>query len=539
MLARNLQGRLSHVVAALCLLAMPLAASAQQSTPKTMIGWVPREILERPVTLRQGIGVVHQKVTTSSAEAQAFYDQGLAYLNSYVWIEAARSFNQALRLDPSLAMAYLGLSDAYIGLQDLAEAGGAFEKAQSLAEKVSDPERAWLKIRSLYFNYLADSGDMQKYFAYRQAISDALAVDSTDPFLWILRGFADEGTPIAHGQNGGVDTIAFYQTALSLAPNSFVGHHYLAHTLENLGPSEQAIEQAAAYARLAPAVPHAHHMYGHELRRAGRTEEAIAEFRKADELENAYYRAENIPAKYDWHHAHNLLLLAMCYQTLGEMKLAEATYREAFALPSYSDLADYNRKAWPEFLLNRGRAKEALDAAQSLIQSQWTLAQFAGHALAGRALLALGRPADAAEELNLSQEKIQQFPKGVGDRFPDATALQAEILLQNRKRDEGNALMNHVQQQLVALPGPDSWSATMFQLENIAALARKLEDWELADSSAQKMMEHDPSYAGSHYALGFVAEHKGESAAAQEQFTLGDKLWAKADPGVAPQLKQH
>ena len=79
----------------------------------------------------------------------------------------------------------------------------------------------------------------------------------------------------------------------------------------------------------------------------------------------------------------------------------------------------------------------------------------------------------------------------------------------------------------------------MFQLDNIAALARKLEDWELADSSAQKMMEHDPSYAGSHYALGFIAEHKGESAAAHEQFTVADKLWAKADPGVAPQLKQH
>src|ERR1700730_11161079 len=36
-------------------------------------GPVPREILERPVPLRQGIGSVHEAVSTSSPEAQAFY----------------------------------------------------------------------------------------------------------------------------------------------------------------------------------------------------------------------------------------------------------------------------------------------------------------------------------------------------------------------------------------------------------------------------------------------------------------------------------
>src|SRR2546427_13203114 len=85
-----------------------------------------------------------------------------------------------------------------------------------------------------------------------------------------------------------------------------------------------------SYLRLAPSIPHAHHMRGHELRRAGRIEEAIQEFRKADELENAYYRAEHISPEYDWHHSHNLSLLAMCYQLLGQMKATEQLLREAF-----------------------------------------------------------------------------------------------------------------------------------------------------------------------------------------------------------------
>jgi hypothetical protein len=55
------------------------------------------DVAKRSVTLRTGIGSAHDSVGTTSKQAQAFYDQGLAYVHSYVWLEAARSFNQALR----------------------------------------------------------------------------------------------------------------------------------------------------------------------------------------------------------------------------------------------------------------------------------------------------------------------------------------------------------------------------------------------------------------------------------------------------------
>lgn len=81
---------------------------AQHECHMGQVGYVPREILEKPLPIRSGIGQVAEKVSTTSAEAQAFYQQGAAYLHSYVWVEAARSFNQALRLDPKLAMAWVG-----------------------------------------------------------------------------------------------------------------------------------------------------------------------------------------------------------------------------------------------------------------------------------------------------------------------------------------------------------------------------------------------------------------------------------------------
>jgi tetratricopeptide (TPR) repeat protein len=539
----SLWGAITRMLTGVCcavwiFAALPALAQHEGHEPKEAIGAVPRELLERPLALRQGIGKVHEAVTTTSPEAQAYYDQGVAYLHSFVWIEAARSFHQALRSDPSLAMAYLGLSDAYVGLQDVPTALAAFEKAQSLAATASDRERARMTIRARQLDYLQDGGNLQKYFAYRKALTDALAATPNDPWLWILRGFADEGTPTAHGQGGGVDTIAFYETVLKLSPDNFAAHHYLAHTLENQGPLKEALEQSEIYARMAPAIPHAHHMHGHDLRRAGRTEEAIQEFLKAEELENDYYRADNIPPQLDWHHAHNLQLLGMSYEALGEMKAAEAAYRKAFSLTAYTDFADYNRKAWPEFLLDRGRAQEALAAAQELVNSRWAMARFAGHGLAGRALLAGNRVEEAKTELSLAERESEQISTAVLKSLVDGVLLRAEILLREKKLAEGNQLMEGIEKDIAAVPGPDAWSEALFQLEYIARFAREIGNWELAEHTAQKMIQHDPSYAGGYFALGLVSEHQGNAATAKQEFATAEKLWSKADAELqSPQVR--
>jgi tetratricopeptide (TPR) repeat protein len=508
-------------------LASPLSAQ-HEDHDANMVGWVPREILERPVPLRQGVGTLHDAVTTSSPVAQSFYDQGFAYLHSFVWIEAARSFHQALRLDPKLAMAYVGLSDAYIGLADPVAAGAALEKAQNLADSVTEPERRKIEIHELLLAWLGDS-DLQKYFAYRNAITAAITATPNDPWLWIQRGFAEEGSPHAHGQNGGPDTIAFYEAALALAPDEFGAHHYLAHTYETIGRPQDALAQSEIYVRMAPAIPHAHHMHGHDLRWIGRTQEAITEFERADELEENYYRSENIPARYDWHHIHNLSLLAMCHQTLGQMSSAEKLFREAFALPVYNDVAEFNRREWPEFLLSRGRYDEALAAAQQLANGQWPMGRFAGHTAAGRALLRLNRVDEAKAELSLAEQELEHVPSSVAAQLPDAGLLNAEILLRQGRTEKSDALFREIEKKVRAVPGPDSWSQALFQLESIASTARDAGNWELSEFTARQMIEHDPSYAGGYYALGLALEHHGANAAAREEFVQAQNRWAKAD----------
>ena len=117
------------------------ASGAPQDDPHAACagaGWVPREVLERPVALRPGTGNAHESVTTRSVEAQAFYDQGLNYLHGYVWIEAGRSFRQALRLDPAWPWLWLGLSRVYSGLDDPQAAGQAQAQAEVLSCRGAD-----------------------------------------------------------------------------------------------------------------------------------------------------------------------------------------------------------------------------------------------------------------------------------------------------------------------------------------------------------------------------------------------------------------
>jgi protein-disulfide isomerase/Tfp pilus assembly protein PilF len=517
--------------------ALPARAQHEGHEEHQIVGWIPQYILERPVALRTNIGNLHEKVSTSSADAQAFYDQGLNYFSSYVWIEASRSFHQALRLDGSLAAAYVGLCDVYVQLQDIPAARATIDKAHSLSGKVTDAEKQRIEIRAKLIAFLEDKQDVDKFVAYRKAIYDALMAEPLDPGLWILRGFADEGPGAGHGQTGDLDSIAFYQTALAVSPNNSAAHHYLAHSYENIGRTAEALIHSEAYLRVSSSIPHAHHMRGHELRKAGRVEDAIEEFRTANELENAYYRGEHISPEYDWHRPHNLSLLAMCYQLLGQMKMAEQYLRESFSLPAHGELAELGHKQWPEFLLSRGRAREAFEQSQIMAQSSSLTARFAGHTLMGRALVAMNHVGEAEKELMLARDELVLLPANDADRLrPYSETLRAEILLAQKKSVEGVGLMREIEEQLRGSPGPDSRSQALIALDSIASRARAIEEWALAELTAQEMIDQDPSYAGGYYAMGLAAEHEGNVSKAIQQFSIAEKLWSEADQDL-PELK--
>ncbi len=501
------------------------------------VGWVPRDILERPLPLREGIGRAHEAVSTSSKEAQAYYDQGLAYLHSYVWIEAARSFNQALRNDPKLAMAYIGLSRAYSGLEDQPAAGAALEKARANAAGAKDWERRRIELRAKQLDCINDIANPGKHQAYKDALDAALAIDINDPELWLLRGNAEEPTGAGRGQEGGAASVAIYERVLKLSPDNFAAHHYLIHTYETLGRPEDAVHEGADYARLTPNVAHGQHMYGHDLAKVGRTDEAIAQFRKADDLERAYYASEKISPHLDWHHIHNLDLMAVSMQYQGRMKEAEKVWTEAFAVPAVDMLWEWYKGKFPEFLMTRGKYSEALAASQELIAGQWPLGRATGHSYAARVHLAMKHVDEAKKELAAAEAELAKTPETSPEPLlaqPRAAlalqmaALKAEMAMHTGS-PEATAQLKGVVNNLFQGYHHGDAVAALFHMQYIAAEAREAGNWEAAEYTAKRMIEFDAKYAGGHYAMAWVAGHKGDMAAARSEFQTAHDFWPKAD----------
>jgi tetratricopeptide (TPR) repeat protein len=494
---------------------------------------VPAELLSRPLPLRANIGRAHDAVATASKEAQAYYDQGLVYLHGYVWIEAARSFNQALRLDPRLAIAHAELSIAYTELNQPAMARNALERARALAPQTSEHDRAHIAARVAQAEAEAASGDQTKLAAYRKALDGALLAAPQDVELLILRGVAESADPADRGQGSVLSSIPFYEKALGLA--GVAAHHYLTHAFENSGRIADALPHADAYARAAPAIPHALHMSGHVLRRLGKIDEAVGAFEAAERAEAEYLRAEKVPAEYDWHGEHNLDLLGSSYRYLGQMTKAERELKTAFDLPSSLIAQMYNKRAWPEYLIARGRTDEALAAARVLIAHSVTLVRAVGHIEAGHARLVSGNMQAAAEESNAALTELRSASGGQALIAPALQELQGQYFLRTGQRDRAHAMLEDLVKKIRALPGPDNWVQALFTMEGLGQTARDSSDWIFAEWIGQQMIEHDPNYAGGHYALALAADHRGDVSNAQREFTAAARLWSSADPSL-PEL---
>lgn len=489
------------------------------------------DVAKRPAPLRTGIGSAHDAVGTESSDAQAVYDRGLAYLHSYWWLEAARSFNEALRRDPKLAIAHAQLSLVYTELNAPAAAKDALARAETLAGGASDHDRRHIEARARTMAAEAAGAwtpDAQR--ALRSHLDAALAKYPADEELLLLRGLAESPDPAERGQGSVAASIPYFEKASDLAPSHSAAHHYLTHAYENTGRVKEALTEGATYAKMAPNVPHARHMYAHNLRRVGRVDEAIVEFLAADKLETEYFATERIPAEYDWHYQHNVDLLATSYQYIGQMKKAEALLKRSFGISSSLLVQEFNKREWPVFLLARGRASEALDAALVMASHRSPIVSAAGHVMAGHARLVLGEFKAAADEANTALRLMRENPMGAGIVANALQQLQGEFLLRTGQGEKARLMLEELIKKVRAAPGPDAWSQALFTLEAIARAARDVGDWDLAARTASQMIDHDPNYAGSQYALALAAEHQGDRAKADTAMKLAKEYWKNADP---------
>src|SRR3954470_14448100 len=213
----------------LALAALPSAAQTPAGAPtdKLPLTGLP------PAKVRPNQCLLTYRVSTRSPDCQAHFDQGLGYFYSYVWMEAARSFETAARCDPDCPMAWWGLSRA---LEEWK--GGlhmdALRKAQALLPKAGDRERrlitARLQLKGLDEKLTRD--DDRRRAAVR-TLDELIALYEDDEEAWFARArLAGDGKPGPLSDGGRTPEVPYYKALLRLNPLHPGAHHELIHIYE-------------------------------------------------------------------------------------------------------------------------------------------------------------------------------------------------------------------------------------------------------------------------------------------------------------------
>jgi hypothetical protein len=330
---------------------LPAQASAMamgNHLPTTLADW------SRGARLYEGIGTSHRPVTTRSAGAQRYFDQGLRFLWAFNHDESTRSFAHALELDPSCAMCAWGVAltiGPNYNLPMLAEARAkiAFAvtlRAQSLAGSASKVEQALIAALRLRYPsaqpldaqtaipvltaYAAAMGEVARRFPDDLDVQTLYAESMMNIHAWKL--WSADGTPTA----GTTQIVATLESVLARNPTHMGALHYYIHAVEASPHPEKAVAAAERIRGLAPAAGHLEHMPAHILHLVGRYEESAEANRKGAAADLAYLAKTTPPDYYPTMYiSHNYQFLA--YSAAAEGREAETLDAVRHSRASVSD----------------------------------------------------------------------------------------------------------------------------------------------------------------------------------------------------------
>jgi tetratricopeptide (TPR) repeat protein len=285
------------------------------------------------VQLVSELGNHHHPISTSSAEAQRFFNQGLTYHYAFNDDEAARSFVRAAELDPQSAMAAWGvalaLGPGYHGevVQARAKSDASHEavrKALELARQVPDWERAYVEALAKRVAGDADH-DQPQAAAYKNAMRQVMQqypddLDAATLFaesalrlhnwqIWDLDGKANEDAE---------EIVTTLESVLRRAPLHIGANHYYVHALEGSPHPERALASAERLQTLAPAAGHLLHMPSHIYIQIGEYDKAAQQNEIAVAADEAYLQESGALGHYLLHYySHNLTFLAVARAMQG------------------------------------------------------------------------------------------------------------------------------------------------------------------------------------------------------------------------------
>ncbi len=304
-----------------------IISAAQQSGMSGMAGMNMPEMKaipapdQLPVPQRMtGIGNSHIKIT-ATPEAQTWFDQGLSLTNDFWDYEAAKAFEQGVRVDPNCAMCYWGLFniEGFRSRMPTHNYGlDALKQASRLKEHTSPAEQLYIEAAEV--ESTAKEGQHPEVPILRKLVAenpqDVEARISLAEAL--MEGFDDKNEPKAGTREG----ISILEAVLRDAPNDSAANHYWIHAMEPGNHPERAIASAEKLASLAPNSGHMVHMPGHIYYRVGDYGTAEHWFTASMEVDEHYMREQHVNPDNDWNYVHNMMYAIA--NLMEEGKLAQA-----------------------------------------------------------------------------------------------------------------------------------------------------------------------------------------------------------------------
>jgi tetratricopeptide (TPR) repeat protein len=510
----------------------------------------------------KGIGSAHIEITTKSAEAQQWFDQGLALLHCFWDYEALRAFEQAARLDPDCAMCHWGL---YRALNfrggDPKQAKKELATAKELSSNASDHEQRYIRAYSESEDKQGDEADR----AFSKEMESLIAHYPDDveaKLMYALsngHGYTEKGDP----RPGTLYGQAMLRDLLQDYPDNAAVNHYWIHAMEVTDHPERALQSADILGGLAPASGHMVHMPGHIFYRVGDYERARQTFLKALRVDQDYMAKQHVTPRDDWNYAHNIAyLIADCAE---EGRYTEAR-EHAHSLAGLANDPDRSGNPW-FYVLQIGSAPARLairfakwddvidhpmpfGVADDKV-SAWARGYRDGLVDYARGMKAIdnNRLSEAEQDSNLldallwrvSQQQLEDRDKSSRDQVTKllgtaSLELRGNLASAKGDLDGGRKLLNQAdeREKQLGYSEPPQYSRPAMEVLGMACIrAGKFDD---ARQAFQKALADRPKSGWALYGIALAWDKEGKKAEAETGYREFLDAWSNADRDL-PQVK--
>jgi len=296
--------------------------------------------------LFKGMGRHHRVISTSSPEAQRYFNQGLVWAFAFNHDEAIRSFTEATRLDPDCALAWWGIAlchgphinNPVVPPDRAAAAWDALQKARALQYRVAPVERDL--IQALAARYASPAPEDRRPLdeAYADAMRHVWRTYYHDADVGTLYAEAmmdlrpwDLWTHDGRPQPGTREILRTLQEVLRLNPDHPGANHLYIHAVEASSEPELANASAHRLRDMVPTSGHLVHMPSHIDVLTGRWALAATQNEQAIEADRRYREISPKQGFYRLYMAHNHQMLSFASMMEGRADAAIRSAREVVA----------------------------------------------------------------------------------------------------------------------------------------------------------------------------------------------------------------